>query len=485
MKDEDFASFAKKNHFIWGPEPEIYGGSAGLYSYGLNGKLLKNKIENRFREIFILNDFWEIETPLITPEAVWNASGHLEKFVDKILVCSKCNSMVRADNFIEKQLKIDASSFTDKKILETVTKKNLKCPRCNGRFLEEVRHFNLMMKTNLGFEDAYIRPETATTTYLPFKNFYDFFRKKLPFGVFQIGKAFRNEVSPRQNILRMREFTQAEAQLFIFENEKNKFSKIKNILEESLPLIPVKARKKRNATIKQALKEKWILNKALAWAIWLSYEYALSLGIPKNRIRFRQHAKEEMAHYAEDAWDLEVRTENYGWIEVIGNHDRGNFDLKQHGKFSGQNMSAEGKVPGIVEIAAGIDRLFFCLIENSYVSENVNGRKRAVLKFKPKVAPIQAAVFPLQLKDKLPELARKIYLDLKNFFPGFTIIYDEAGSIGKRYRRMDEVGTPFCITIDYDSLKDKDVTIRDRDSMKQKRVKIIDLPAVLSVGLSK
>ena len=181
MEENELLSFVRKAHFIWGPEPEIYGGSAGLYSYGPNGKLLKNKIENKLREVFISLDFWEVETPLIMPKIVWKASGHLDRFIDKIFVCSKCNSMYRADKLIEEKLKSDASAFTDRELLEIAKNKKLVCPKCNSKFLEEIRHFNLMMKTQLGFEDAYLRPETATTTYLPFKNYYDFFRKKIPF----------------------------------------------------------------------------------------------------------------------------------------------------------------------------------------------------------------------------------------------------------------------------------------------------------------
>ena len=483
MEENELLSFVRKAHFIWGPEPEIYGGSAGLYSYGPNGKLLKNKIENKLREVFISLDFWEVETPLIMPKIVWKASGHLDRFIDKIFVCSKCNSMYRADKLIEEKLKSDASAFTDRELLEIAKNKKLVCPKCNSKFLEEIRHFNLMMKTQLGFEDAYLRPETATTTYLPFKNYYDFFRKKIPFRVFQIGKAFRNEISPRQNVLRMREFTQAESQLFIFEEDEKKFELFNSIKKQKLPLWPETLQKSKKSvsimTLDEAVKKKYIQNKAIAFSLFSAYKIAIETGIPEKRIRFRQHAKEEKAHYAKDAWDLEVNTKTYDWIEVIGSHDRGNYDLSQHAKASGQKLSAEGKTPNIIELAAGIDRILFCLLDNLYENEKVKDLDRTVLHLKPSIAPIQAAVFPLQSKDNLPEFAKKIHNDLKTIFPGFTIIYDESGSIGKRYRRMDEVGCPYCITIDYDTLKDDTVTVRNRDSMKQSRIKIDELDKFL------
>ena len=475
----DFISFTKKNHFIWGPEPEIYGGSAGLYSYGPNGKLLKNKIENKLREFFISHNYWEIEYPLIVPEVVWKASGHLDRFIDRVFVCSKCRAKIRADSYLEEKAKIDASAFSELQLIQAMKINKLTCPFCKARFLDKVEEVNLMMKTQLGTENAYLRPETATTTYLPFRNYYEFFRKKMPFGVFQIGKAFRNEISPRQNVLRMREFTQAESQLFIFEQEKNSidgFNEIKNI---KLPLwsseLQRKKKKVSEISLADALKKKWIANKAMAMTLNNAYQIAIAAGLPKNKLRFRQHAKEEMAHYAKDAWDLEVRTQTYGWVEIIGNHDRGIYDLKQHSKASGQKLIAEGKTPNIIELAVGIDRVLFCLLDTCYSEEKVRGEVRHVLHFKKDIAPIQAAVFPLVNKDKLPDFARGIYSQLKKALPGFTIVYDSAGSIGKRYRRMDQIGTPFCITIDYDSLKNKDVTVRNRDSMAQKRIKITKL----------
>jgi len=476
----DFLSFIKRNGFIWGPEPEIYGGVAGFYTYGPTGKLLKNNVENKIREVFVSNGFWEIEAPIIMPEIVWKASGHLEKFVDPIVSCKKCDSSFRADKLIEEKFSIVADSMTPKQLLAFIKKKGMKCPTCGGEFENKIREFNLMMKTQIGKNEvAYNRPETATTTYLPFKNYYDFFRSKMPIKVFQIGKVFRNEVSPRQNVLRGREFTQAESQLFIFKEDKNKFEPYKALKNEKLPLWSATNQNAHkgveDVTLAQAIKKGWVKTQAYACCLFLAYKFMRTLGISKNRIRYRQHKSEEMAHYAAEAWDLEVKTNVFGWIEVVGVHDRQDYDLKQHAKHSKKDLSVEGKYPHILEIAFGSDRPTFVLLDNHLKVERVKDQDRAVLKLPVDIAPLQAAVFPLVSKDKVPELAEKVFWLLQEHFPGFTFFHDEKGSIGRRYRRQDQIGTPFCITIDYQTKEDDTVTVRYRDSMLQERVKINNL----------
>jgi len=473
----DVLGFVKKNGFIWGPEPEIYGGVAGFHTYGPMGKLLKNNVESSIRSVFSENGFWEIEAPIVMPEIVWKASGHLDGFVDPMLSCRKCKANFRADKLIEEKHDVVADSFTKKQLLDFIKDKKIKCPNCKSDFEQKIIDYNLMMKTILELDKvAYNRPETATTTYLPFRNYYDFFRKKLPIQVFQIGKAFRNEISPRQNVVRGREFTQAEAQIFIFEKDKNNFEEFEEIKNDKLPIWDYKAQAKgkwSKISLNDAIKKKYVKNKAYAWCIWVVYEFYKRIGIPEDKMRLRQHSPEELAHYAEDAWDLEVNLNTYGWVEMVGVHDRKAYDLEQHEKFSGTKLKVEGEYPHVLEIAFGSDRPTFALIDLFLKEEKVDKETRVVLKLPKKMAPVKVAVFPLVNKDNLPERAEKIYDEVKKCFT--SAVLDGSGSIGKRYRRMDEVGTPYCITVDHDTLKNNTVTVRDRDSMKQERVKIKEL----------
>lgn len=475
---KDIPAFARKNGFIWGPEPEIYGGIAGFYSFGPMGKLLKENVENSIRRTFRKAGFWEIESPIVLPEIVWKASGHLGGFVDPLIRCKKCKGIFRADKIVEEKFDVPAGAWPKKKLLAFIQDKGLRCPSCNGDFLPKIEDYNLMMKTTIELDkQAFNRPETATSTYLSFPSYYDFFRKKLPIKVFQIGKAFRNEISPRQNVLRGREFTQAEAQVFIKAEEKDDFTEYDKVKKLEMPLWPAEfqesGKKPTFTPLETGMKKKWISNKAYAWCLATAYQFLIDLGLPKDRIRVRQHSKDEMAHYAADAWDLEVKTNTYGWVELCGVHDRQNHDLKQHAKHSGKKMQVEGQIPNILEIAFGSDRPTFALIDIFLNEEKVGKDMRDVLKLPKKMAPVQVAVFPLMKKDGMDKKAMKVYDDLAA--EGLVCVYDQSGSIGKRYRRQDERGTPYCITVDYDSLKDDTVTLRERDSMKQSRVKVKEI----------
>ncbi|MFA5382673.1 MAG: glycine--tRNA ligase [Candidatus Micrarchaeia archaeon] len=471
----ELISFLQDKGYVWGPEPEIYNGVSGFYTYAPLGKLLKNNIENKIREFFIKNEFWEVECPTIMPKIVWEASGHLEGFTDPIIFCSKCNASYRADKLLEEQLSNQGYTLND--ILPLIKEKKLICPSCKGTFKMEILSHELMMKTIIGLDtEAYNRPETATTTYLPFNRYTTFFRNKIPFGVFQIGKAFRNEISPRQHILRMREFTQAEAQLFIF--DKDDFEKFENIKNKEILLWSAKAQLEKEKPIilkiSDALKKKLFKNKAYAWTVYSAYELFLSFGIPKENIRVRQHRDDEKAFYADDAWDIEINLKSFGWEEVCGIHDRTNYDLKQHMKKSGQSFeilnekTGKKEIPHILEIAFGTDRPTFALLDLFYSKEEKDNGK-TMFKVPYFMAPIKTAVFPLVKKDGLAELATEIYEKLSKHF---ICVYDQSGSIGRRYLRAAEQGIPYCITIDYDSLKDKTITIRDRDTEEQKRIKI-------------
>jgi len=479
-EEKEFLSFIQEAGLIWGPSPEIYGGVAGFYTYGPLGKLLKNKVENAVRKFFNANEFRELEGPTILPDKVWKASGHLETFEDRIIKCKKCEATFRADKLIEEKHEVPADSFSNDKILDFIKKNKINCPSCSGILKNKIEKQSLMMKTEIAGQESSLRPETATVTYLPFPRIYNYFRKKLPFSVYQIGKAYRNEISPRQNVLRGREFTQAEGQLFIDPKEKNNWDKFKEIKKEKLPFWDWKSQDKnkkvQNISLEEALKKNLIKSEAYGWCLWLAYTQFKKFGIPKERIKLRQHHPDEMAFYANDAWDIELKLNNYGWTEVCGVHDRADYDLKQHEKASGTKLEAtrengEKFTPHILEIAFGTDRPTYALIDIFYNKKETEEGK-TTFKIPYQMAPIEISIFPLMKKPELLKLSREIKEKLEE---NFIINYDISGSIGKRYLRSATNGIPYAITIDYDSLKNQDITIRDRDTEKQIRVKIENL----------
>jgi glycyl-tRNA synthetase len=487
-KDEEyrkqFISFLSDKAFIYGPEPEIYGGLSGFYTYGPLGKSLKNRIENRIRDVFVKFDFWEVECPTVMPAPVWKASGHLDGFTDPLIKDEKGN-VYRVDKLIEEWCSKNDKDFTELKVegatnehlLKIISENKITAPN-KKNLVPEITEHNLMMKTTIGHDtEAYNRPETATTTYLPFLRYVNFFRQKLPFGVFQIGKAYRNEISPRQHVLRCREFTQAEGQLFIFEEQKNNFEPYEEIADEKLPMWSYQAqdenKKPVSTSLKNALKDGVIKNQAYAWTLNIAYQLFKNFGIPEENIRMRQHNLDERAFYADDAWDVEVFFNSFGWTEVCGIHDRTDYDLKTHSEHSNvdlvcMNENNEKKIPHVIEIAFGTDRPTFALLDTFY-SPAEKGDGKPSLKIPYGISPVQIAVFPLVNKEDVPKLAREVYKELQQ---SFVSLYDRSGSIGKRYLRQDAVGTPYCVTVDFDSLEKRDVTIRDRNSTKQVRVHI-------------
>jgi len=488
-KEKEFLSFVSEAGLIWGPEPEIYGGFAGFYTYGPLGKLLKNKVEKSIRKVFNSNGLKEIEGATVMPDKVWEASGHLKTFCDRIVRCSKCKSIFRADKLIEEKFDVSADSFDDNKILRFIDEENIKCPNCKGLIEKKIEKQSLMMKTEVAGVNSSLRPETATVTYLPYLRYYNYFRKKLPFGVFQIGKAYRNEISPRQNVLRGREFTQAEGQIFIDPKLKNSWEFYDEIKDLKLPFWDSESQKKNKevklVSINHVVKNGFIKSQAYAWCLWLAYNHFVSFGIPNERIRIRQHQDDEKAFYASDAWDIEVNLKNYGWVEMCGIHDRGDYDLKQHSEFSGQKLIAideNGKsfVPHVLEIAFGTDRPTYALIDLFYEKKSEDEGK-TIFNVPYHMAPIDVSIFPLMKKSELLEVSLKIKKMLET---EFIIDYDVSGSIGRRYLRSCIYGIPFAITVDYQSLEDKSVTIRDRDSERQVRVKIDELKDVISGLLS-
>ncbi|MGY5852142.1 MAG: glycine--tRNA ligase [Candidatus Thorarchaeota archaeon] len=485
--DKDFSDIivglCKKRGFFWGPSPEIYGGSAGFYDLGPLGKLLKNRLEDRIRKRFVRANFWEVECPTVSPAIVWKASGHLDGFIDPVTQCTKCEQVFRADTLIEEQAPgVTIKDLTPAVLTEKITELGIHCPSCKSA-LGPVEQYNLMLKTRLGLaQEAYMRPETATTTYLLFKRFVTFFRDKLPFSVFQIGKAYRNEISPRQLMLRLREFTQVEGQIFILEKDEHEWEQFDEVKKEKLPLLPYQVQEKESeevsmVSLEDALKKDYFQKAAYTWCIYLAYNIFRRMGFPESSLRLRQHLLTERAHYAADAWDIEIFTRSFGWVECCGVHDRGNYDLSRHQEFSKEKMSVKVDkkpvVPNVLEIAFGVERPLFCAIDNAYIEDE----ERSWLKFPPEIAPVQVAVFPLMGKPELVGPAKEIYEKIMD--TGLISYYDQGGSIGRRYRRQDEIGTPFCVTVDYDSLEDNTVTVRDRDSMDQVRVSLDELYTIL------
>jgi glycyl-tRNA synthetase len=475
-KIKEIEGIALKRGFFM-PSAEIYKGKAdiaGLYCYGHLGKAIKLRFENLWRNFFLKlhENFYEIEGTCILPKQVFEASGHLEHFNDPLVQCLKCRFRFRADNFIEDELGMNVYGLSNEEMTRIIRRNKLKCPKCKSEKLSEVNFFNMMFPIFLGplskEANAYLTPETAQQAYLAFKREYEALRKKLPLGLCVIGKVFRNEISPRQIFFRLREFTQAELQVFIDEEMLDK--DVLGIWNEI---------KDKEVIVKLANEEKekaYRLSSLQYPKLYLSFMYKIQefylekLKIPKERFRFRELGEEERAFYNKFHFDVEIFLESLnGFKEVAGLHYRSDYDLKRHEKFSKESMNVlyQNKkiLPHVIELSFGVDRNIFALLDVFFKKE----KDRNLFSFPPALAPIQLAVFPLVNKDGLDEKAREVYKKLKNYFDCF---YDENDSIGRRYRRQDEIGTPFCITIDYQTLKDNTVTIRDRDTMKQERVKI-------------
>lgn len=422
---DKLVSLCKRRGFIF-QSSEIYGGINSCWDYGPLGVELKNNIKQCWWKSMtqLRDDIEGLDASILMHPQVWVTSGHVASFADPMVDCKNCKMRFRAEEV-----------------------QGTKCPNCGGE-LTEARQFNLMFKTHMGpVEDdasmVYLRPETAQGIYVNFLNVLSPSRQKPPFGIAQIGKAFRNEISPGNFIFRSREFEQMEMQFFINPKEDDKW--IEYWKEERM---------------------KW-------------YH---SLGIKKENLRFHQHDKKELAFYAKMAFDIEYNFP-FGWKEIEGIHNRTDYDLSRHTQASGKDLSyyddqtKERFIPYIIETSAGVDRsLLVCLLD-AYHEEVVKDEERTVLRLDPKIAPIKAGVYPLVKRDNMPEIAKKIEDILR---PHFKVFYDEGGAIGRRYRRQDEVGTPFGITVDSQTLQDQTVTLRERDSMEQVRVKIDDLVSILN-----
>lgn len=456
---QELVAFCKSRGFAY-QSSEIYGGMSAIYDYGHYGTLLKNNIRDAWWKNMVQEheEILALDSAIFMAPETWKASGHLDNFDDPQVDCKTCKARLRADHLLEEfGISADKQSldFINQELDKLRTQDKLKCPICGSRDLTAAKRFSLMVKSNIGAPTdeltdenvVYLRPETCGGIYLNYKNILDSLHPKLPFGVAQVGKAFRNEIIARQFIFRTREFEQMEMQYFLRPEE--------------------------------------MVNKFAAWKAD-RWQWYLDLGIKPEKIRWYKH--EKLAHYASDAYDIEYDFQFLGGFkEIEGIHARGNWDLSQHSKFSGCDLNYtdpytnEKFIPHIMETSVGLGRLFLMFLDQAYTKENVNDGERLVLKLDPRLSPIKVAVFPL-LRNK-PELVALAQDVAKRLRPLYQLEFDDHGNIGKRYRRQDEIGTPLTITIDFDSLTNQDVTVRERDTMQQTRISLAKLETYLAEKL--
>jgi len=560
MSDSKVMNIAKKRGYLWSSF-EIYSGAAGFFDYGPLGATLKNNIISKWRNYYLVGEgFYEIESPTIMPEEALKASGHVDHFTDPMTECKDCLEVFRADHVIENVIDDDVEGLENQRLTEIISENQIGCPKCGGH-LTHVWSYNLMFQTMIGAKGkatGYMRPETAQGIFIPFKRLLRFFRGKLPFGVVQIGKAYRNEISPRQGIIRLREFTQAEAEIFVDPTDKD-HPKFGNVANDELKLLSADAQLNKKdpkiVTAKTAVETGMVSSEVLTYQLCIAGRFLADLGIPSEVIRFRQHLPTEMAHYAIDCWDVEVQTDRFGWIEIIGIADRTDFDLKSHSAYSNEDLSVfieydepkkinkkvvkpdmkkfgpmfkgdapkvmkalevvdasevqkvfddgenfkmdlngkpieissdlvsfseeeelvrgEKVIPHVIEPSFGIDRIIYSVLLHSYTEDG----EREFLKLEKQIAPIGVNVFPLVNKDKLSNKAHEIREELRN--QSIIAEYDGSGTIGRRYARSDEIGVPFAVTVDHDTLENDTVTIRNRDNLEQVRIPIKDIYSVL------
>jgi len=456
------------------PSCEIYADApAGFWDYGPVGTAFKNRfVELWRREVLRRDEMVEIDGSQIMAKDVFVASGHLENFFDPIVTCTKCKTTIRADRLIsEKTGKNIPERLSDHDYDSLLKENNVRCPKCGGE-LGQVSKFNMMFKVGVGAAnlDTYLRPETCQSIFVDFPRFFKIMRGKLPFPMAQLGKSFRNEIAPRQSLMRLREFYQAEIEIFFNPDKVNDVEEFEEV--RNYPLRLMRGEDTVEAVpCEKAVEQGLVPSRFVAYYLSLIQQFYEKAGIDLNRFRFRRLAEDEKAFYAKVAFDVEVQT-SLGWIELVACNDRNDYDLKRHSEVSKSDMTVldgDTKVlPNVFELSMGVDRSLYCILEHSLVKEE----KRDVLKLKPQLAPVQVGVFPLVTKEGLPDKANQIYSTLKK---EFQTTYDVSGSIGRRYRRLDEIGTPLGITVDFDTLKDDTVTLRERDSMQQSRIKVSEV----------
>ena len=462
------------------PSCEVYGDAqAGFWEYGPSGVSLKNKFLQLWRSELIRRDqMIEIDGSQIMSQSVFEASGHLASFADPIIKCTKCGLTFRADRLISEVSNIEIPESADLEDFDkAISENNIVCTKCKGGF-EKTRKFNMMFKVGIGpgAEPAYLRPETCQSIFVDFPRLFKTMRGKLPLGIAQVGKSFRNEISPRQSLLRLREFYQAEIEVFCNPNrldEVETFSEIENTTLRIQIDSDVK-----EMTCKEAVESKTVPNKFVAYYLGMLSEFYEKTGIDIKKSRFRKLGEKEKAFYAEVAFDFEVET-TIGWLELVACNYRSDYDLSSHAKKSKEKFEVmdndEKVLPHVFEISMGIDRSLYTILEHSLREDKEN--ERMVLSIKPYLSPVHLGVLSLVKKDGLKEKTDEIFHDLKK---SFDVFLDHSGAIGRRYRRLDEIGAPYAITIDHQTLEDETVTLRQRDSMEQSRVKVSELKQIIN-----
>jgi glycyl-tRNA synthetase len=489
---EEMTVFCKKKGLVY-PSSEIYGGMSGFWDYGPLGAELFNNIKNHWWKHFVHDkeNMVGMDASIISHPRVWKESGHVDNFGDMVLACSKCSNRLRADHFIEDTLKINVEGMKAAEINKLIAENKLKCPKCKGNF-QELKNFNLLFKTTVGADEekgniAYLRGETAQGMFTDFKLIADTSRLKLPFGIAQVGKCFRNEIAPRDFMFRSREFTIGEFEFFIHPDSDECDVMTEEHLNLKVMLLDAETQQHGKKDLKETTIGKMLKEKRLGkWhAYWLAEQmmWFYSIGLKKEDLKIREHTKSELSHYSSATFDMDYAYP-FGSKEIAGNANRGQYDLNQHMKESKEKLelfdeATKSKVvPRVIEPTFGMDRLFLAVLCDAYNDDKERGN--IVLKLNPKLAPIKVGVFPLV--NKLNENARAVFDTLKKEFP---CQFDTSGSVGRRYARADEIGIPYCITFDFDSLEDEAVTIRNRDDTKQIRVKVSELKETIRKLLNK
>ena len=440
---DKIVAFCKRRGFVY-QSSEIYGGIRSSYDYGPLGVELKRNIKEEWwrRTVHMREDVVGLDAAIIMHPKVWEASGHVTGFNDMLVESRTSGRRYRADHLIEDAIGMEVEGLSAEELTEIIQNdERIKDPADGGRDFGPVRPFNLMFETYTGpvkspENIAYLRPETAQGMFVNFKNILQTSRVKIPFGIAQVGKSFRNEITPGNFIFRTREFEQMELEFFVEPGTDKEWH------------------------------EYWLEER---------FEWYTNLGLGFENLRKREQTPEERAHYSTRSVDIEYNFPFRGWSELEGIANRTDYDLKKHAAYSGENLTyfdqatGENYVPYVIEPAAGPDRMMLAFMVDAYREEEVRGETRTVLKLHPRLAPIKAAVFPLTKKEPVAKVARGLYDGLKGYY---RLAYDDSGAIGRRYRRQDEAGTPFCVTVDFDSLEDGQVTVRDRDTMEQERIPI-------------
>ena len=454
---------------------EVYKGPAGFYNYGPYGTAIKRKIVSVWRKHLVQKEgFLEIDGSTVMPEDVFKASGHLDNFNDPVTRCKKCGTAYRADNLLNEVTKKEYKEAESEAILTKSLRDNkIKCTKCKGELSEVIKE-NILVKVGVKStqKNVYLRPETCQTIFTDFSRMMKTMRLKLPQGISQYGKSYRNEISPRQTILRTIEFEQMETEIFFDPKNINEIEKWNEIKDYKLCVQLDGKKQVEQISCADLVKKKIVSGKLIAYYLARTQQLYEQYGFDLKKMRFRELDNKERAFYAKEGWDFEVLT-SIGWLELIANNYRTDYDLNGHMKGSKEDMQyvyPDGKkvLPHVWEISIGTNRTFYAILENSL--KEVNGK--TVLSLPTKIAPLQIAIIPLLKNNKELIKKSKEIVELLNHF---DITYDDAGSVGKRYARMDEIGVPYCITVDHQTLEDETVTLRDRDTTEQKRIKITEI----------